>query len=390
MQNRQKRLQEYRTYIAYPSGATAWRIKYPWFDEVFDVRTDVRNGDHKSPNPCEFTHQTSRHFVGTSSMFYKSSGEKSYDLYGPSGICPPLYEESLTSIHTTTYNMALSNFWSKVRDGVDVSVDLGQTRQIGTMIKAAANVVRHVNRFDPIDLVRAYRAVRFAAHDPKGAMKRLGSLWLEFQYGWRPMAQEIYEIAHRYQNPKPVRLVAKGRGKDVWRSEYKRQIAWDYYENQMTFDALVARNERCEIVASFYLPPNVLQSLGDVTSLNPASIAWELTPYSFVVDWFFDIGGWLRNLETALLYRTSFETGYVTEGLKLTVDAVVNPRTESTDRLWLHAYDKGYNYFNWKRRQVLSNVPLPRPPQFRADLGSSRLLNSAALLSQHLGRHHAT
>lgn len=38
--------------------------------------------------------------------------------------------------------------------------------------------------------------------------------------------------------------------------------------------------------------------------LNPQSIAWELTPWSFVIDWFIPIGNYLNNLDAFASYHT--------------------------------------------------------------------------------------
>lgn len=40
---------------------------------------------------------------------------------------------------------------------------------------------------------------------------------------------------------------------------------------------------------------------------NPASVAWELVPFSFVVDWFAPVGDWLNALDATLGY--SFLSG---------------------------------------------------------------------------------
>ena len=49
------------------------------------------------------------------------------------------------------------------------------------------------------------------------------------------------------------------------------------------------------------------------TSMNPASIKWELVPYSFVVDWFYDIGSYLRGCETSTIYSSVFKAGWTSE-----------------------------------------------------------------------------
>jgi hypothetical protein len=121
------------------------------------------------------------------------------------------------------------------------------------------------------------------------------------------------------------------------------------------------------------------------TSLNPASIAWELMPYSFVVDWFYDIGGMLRRFESALLYGKQFKKGYQSE---LYYHHSAFQRNGLQDSVL-----PGYQFYGeltaWVRRVqferiVFASLPTGQLPTIRADLGSSRLLSAAALLSQFL------
>ena len=124
---------------------------------------------------------------------------------------------------------------------------------------------------------------------------------------------------------------------------------------------------------------------GRWTSLNPINIAWELIPYSFVVDWFLNIGGYLRNAETALLYGAVFRGGYVSASSKLegpleflqSYTSGFPPLPYSKEYLTsAHGYAKltGFN------RSILGSYPFPTPPSFKANLGSGQLLNAAALL----------
>jgi hypothetical protein len=125
------------------------------------------------------------------------------------------------------------------------------------------------------------------------------------------------------------------------------------------------------------------------SSLNPISIAWEVMPYSFVIDWFVNIGGTLRNLETALLERRSkFVNGYWTH-LDVVDARYVTPFTR-------YSAGGGDNWEvdprtrNWKRirfeRNLLSSYPFPMVPSFRAELGTERLLSAASLLANFLPR----
>lgn len=121
------------------------------------------------------------------------------------------------------------------------------------------------------------------------------------------------------------------------------------------------------------------------TSLNPVSIAWELLPYSFVVDWFFNVGNYVRNLETALLYGGDFVDGYMTKvsyaQMKMVPKRYSYPKGSGTGLVSCTFDAKSEAYLVNFNRSILTSSPTPEVPSFRADLGSARLLNAAALLA---------
>jgi hypothetical protein len=123
------------------------------------------------------------------------------------------------------------------------------------------------------------------------------------------------------------------------------------------------------------------------TSLNPYSIAWELMPYSFVVDWVYDVGGFLRNLETYFVNDFKFQNGYRSN--LAAFQGSFRDLYSFTDH---QIYPGGTDFFYGScegirfQRSVLNSYPCPQLPRLQANLGSSRLLNGAALLAQFLGR----
>lgn len=154
------------------------------------------------------------------------------------------------------------------------------------------------------------------------------------------------------------------------------------------------RNESYTKVSVNLRPPSQAQMLSRWSSLNPVSIAWELVPYSFVVDWFYDIGSFLRDTETAYLNNSRFDGGFNT-----TIWAF-----ETSERIRYDIFNKGLVPYwsnigrlnadwRWKNlifnRTILSSYPFPRIPQVKTDLSANRMLSAAALLAQFLPRNGA-
>jgi hypothetical protein len=120
--------------------------------------------------------------------------------------------------------------------------------------------------------------------------------------------------------------------------------------------------------------------LARITSLNPVSIAWELVPFSFVFDWFWDVGGYLSLQEAAWGRGLTFVRGYKTVTYVHDITALcVQDKTNVGSGYW-SCYFKGSDYRAWKQRTVLGSFPRPSLPKLEVKLGVQRLLSAASLL----------
>ncbi|DAD50936.1 maturation protein [ssRNA phage SRR6253161_1] len=330
-----------------------------------------QNGDYKSPTNHSFEKVDAEFHHG---WLHQELNFGSYwaitDSQGP--------YESVTGLSLPTQLMsqadikALSNFNEKVRGQLDLAIDLFTRRQTGQMLADAAALSNYVRRFDPLKLKRDFK--RFLL-----SPKRLGSKWLEFQYGWRPLAQSLYESARLATTPKRDYIRVKARGSQA----ATRVVTSKAGANVTT--RVERESARVEFAGLIKLSDGFIQNAAQMSSMNPFSIAWELTPFSFVVDWFYDIGNYVRQAETWAVYRTGWLSGYKTTTSLSTVQSTIvtssNTATNISSGSRTGTYRRAY-----KARSVLTSYPFPRPPVFTCDLGSGRLLNAAALLSQFLKR----
>lgn len=116
--------------------------------------------------------------------------------------------------------------------------------------------------------------------------KTCADYWLEYSFGWAPMFGDLYSALNRMSQPPPRDLSVYAKGKMT--TPYGLDRPNDGYSGSFTltvtmFGKVVITN------------PNVAL-LADLGLLNPAAVAWELMPWSFVADWMFDIssmiGSW--------------------------------------------------------------------------------------------------
>ena len=130
------------------------------------------------------------------------------------------------------------------------------------------------------------------------------NLWLELQYGWKPLMQDVYgalnhlssrsrfEVpfvwvkAHKFSNTQFVKRITLPNPVNGMFPNFGD------YGLEGTFD------DRADVwIQLVYANTNAkLAELSSLGLINPLEIVWETTKYSFVVDWFLPVGRWLSAL----------------------------------------------------------------------------------------------
>lgn len=321
------------------------------------------DGDKKSPNPHSYTFLKQFHPKGfttveDSNTFSSVVGCHVTELSSGS--------VTLGSLDSNTYNTALSRMFEKVRGDVDLSIDLAEGRKTIGMMRDTVKGMKN--------LFVTFRKMR------RSNPRDWGNLWLEFTYGWKPLASSIYGSFERYVNPKTGRLLRVDGSANVDLSPVNHSFS-NFGGPGFTLNQYEQKRASARLHCEFQVAASRLNELAGYTSLNPVSIAWELIPYSFVVDWFLNVGGYLRNLESGVLYRSSFLRGYSSEVVTYRYRQTYSGANTIAGTVTVKN-SVGETFEVKFQRKILSASPLPRPPSFRPQLGASRLISGAALLGQ--------
>lgn len=240
----------------------------------------------------------------------------------------------INSTSTLASNLAIAKFWAAARNRtvVESGVLIAELRQsMGMAANAVLTVIEILRwlkkgRFDkavealikhgrPISRSAKQRFRNYSETSGLSLTKWMASAWLELQFGWKPLLQDVFNIMEATTDKMngeffPT-LTLRGKGptltlrKDSY-AELDSQTGAGHdeflsgitYQADATITALFRVDSSLTVLNAFGLD-------------NPAAIAWELVPFSFVVDWFLPIGKYLSNLSALngleLIHATEFK-----------------------------------------------------------------------------------
>jgi len=225
-------------------------------------------------------------------------------------------------------------------------------------------------------LLKAFRERDFSTllRGSKSASRTLADLWLEYSYGWKPLAQDLYEeqqIVHKVlQTPVPIQAIGHGS------SESSVDFNW---ENRYQHTGASKSTHRTVLNAHVTNP--YLAGLSEAGLINPVSIAWELVPWSFVIDWFVPIGVTLQAITAGVGLESDggYTSSQTNEILQMT--AIIQPDDGSDG----YRIDDGGFYeersFSF-HRQCYADFPFPRIFADQTPYSTPRAVNALALIRQ--------
>lgn len=285
-------------------------------------------------------------------------------------------------LSTVIYNNAISKLYDQLRSSdLNLALTIGERKESARMIRKALEATASV--------VQMARKVRKQLVTNPSLLA--SNLWLQYKYGWLPLYNDVYAATEFHYHLFSERKFEAKAARNV---EWSSKSPWSSMAGELPLKH--KHGQRCQLIVYAGVADSDAYNLSRITSLNPLSIAWELVPFSFVADWFVDIGGYLANMEASLGTGLSFKRGMVTEVAYLETRSPGTSwewwgTTKYSSTWWENRYVRSYvpKDENWcrkvtKTRTVLGNFPRPRFPVFKVSLGSQRIISAAALVRQCL------
>lgn len=299
-------------------------------------------------------------------------------------------DSDVSDIQAKATNQLLSAIKSQ---SVNMAQGFGEKKQtfrlIGDTAYRLADSIRALRRGDIHQAARdlgvlapkrASSRFKKAFIDPRRQGEAVSRAWLELQYGWKPLLSDVYGLAEQLakQSNRPMTNTVRTRKKLAKPISY-RTTSKDgkaVGENVRTGEDTVV----VTIKVSYRVTQPAIASAKETGLTNPALLAWELLPFSFVADWFYPFGSFLGTLDATL--GCVFDSGYRS----------VHRSTHSKAYRSLNGIDSVGNQRNmlkWSsqemvsyNRVVLTDFPSVTLPPFKNPASLLHAANAVALVTQ--------
>lgn len=206
--------------------------------------------------------------------------------------------------------------------------------------------------------------------------QKVSSGWLELQYGWLPLIGDIYSLSDQ---------IAKADKPRQRRIRAQHWIGMTPRCNLSEVEAAGGGRVRKQIIA--YITEDIPSWPEALGLTDPEIVAWELVPFSFVVDWFLPIGGYLQARAFASRAKGTFiVTSSTVYHARLTrsLRSSCPPPAGKTEKLELSSI--GWGRYAKVARTVSTTLPQVPLPTFSNGLGKGwRLQNAIALAAEIFG-----
>jgi len=364
----------------------------------FWTKSGLVTGNFKDPNPYGYSYNVITLPYGK--FLYRityTSYNVSETRTGPLENVPELVTPELEP-WSEVRNKCIERLYEKLRGRLDLSIDVGESHKTARSVRALTQYLLKgiasvksglkgplVSRLDRVgNRGRSSSTRRLLNTDiAPGSIFQpslYGNQWLQWQYGLRPLVNDVYDAYKELHDALPVR--------EYVTASYTSKVG--HTTNDVFLFGLGLReipvmgmSKRGVKMKIFYR--NLGYSADRFTSLNPINIGYELLSYSFVLDWFYNLGGYLRSLETAMLYQNQFQSGFESH-LEIHDRSIDVNQSGYLGNQYFEYYYKAHVISKEFARIVVTESPVPEIPSFNVKLGWERLLSAGALLAQHLPR----
>lgn len=310
-----------------------------------------------------------------------------------SGVMSSSYEGSVgggavwpPGIDDRVRRRATNNLLKNAKDQkADMATTLAEGgKSIGTIVSGVGKITKAITELRRGNLAGAAQGLgiatssrrqrRFNRTARRDQEKAIADSWLEMEYGWKPIIFSVYDAAVLAADTVAPIYRSSVTGKATEKFSSGKPTSYRDGAGTVTQTDLVRGHVEYRFKAVFEMTNESAHRAAMSGLTNPAVVAWELMPWSFVIDWFLPIGNWLSLLDAT--NGLTYKRGYVTWRRDASADREYQRKAPTHFRQTVQG---------WRHEEVgrgrLTGWPSPSLPSPRLPSTLSQLASGLALLS---------
>lgn len=181
------------------------------------------------------------------------------------------------------------------------SINLLKRGRLSESINVLANASRRVKPSHIKDKLRSVKPI--SIHDTANT-KVLSEKWLECQFGWGNLYQDIQGIFKTLAMPSAIEQMPRVTTREVRHDNKTSEVFYDdvlkdrtygtFFRQQFLAETYTTLVARCDYAVGD--PDAYRRYVLGITGWDLATVAWDKVPFSFVIDWFLPINGWIESM----------------------------------------------------------------------------------------------
>lgn len=234
------------------------------------------------------------------------------------------------------------------------------------LYKRITPILKSIRYFKRGDVIRGFRAIGLKKIKGKRLVRPNrsdwfvpASWWLEYRYAISPMIMDCNDILEHLDRDlgKPRKVRVKKGSKIELPHVYPYVSSGSWGMSDLKYWPNLKCTQYCTVGCRIMEDFDYIK----VDWMNPWTVIWELTPFSFIVDWFCQIGNFLR---ARWFFKFSkFEDGFISRLLKYNTGNPVGYSLSSYPLAGWSAdctFDKSYHERIFAEREKwFGSVPFP-------------------------------
>jgi hypothetical protein len=256
----------------------------------------------------------------------------------PEILCANAVYPTVPDIGDTAKNVALINAWA--------NVDVSKVQSLVTIAEARKTVNSVTDIFGRfIGILRNLRKLRLAEVAKEFSPRELADRYLEVRYALRPLMYDLHGYTKAW-NTKLIydRFTARGFSSETFSDTYNGQVQ-NYSSFKTNYSSYISKTVESRAGVLYHYELDGLEDLRVYGFDQPIESLWELVPFSFIIDWFFNIGNtiaaWTPNSGITPLASWAKTTTTIVKSCTITgLEITPNQYTDQTSR-GRHAFANG-------------------------------------------------